>query len=231
MAELGRVVALWRYPVKAMAGESLSHADVSWHGIAGDRRWAFVRGDVPRSGFPWLTIRQRPDLVRFAPFFAEPDRPDDSVTLVRTPAGDEYDVVDPALAALLGAGVRAIKQDRGVFDSAPLSLITTSSIAGIAPALDPRRFRPNLLIETAADEPFPEDAWVGATLAIGGLRMRIDRRDERCAVVGVDPDSGERNPIVLRTIGRIRQACLGVYATPVVPGRVAVGDTVLIARE
>ncbi len=46
MTVVGRVVALWRYPVKSMAGEELDGAEVSWHGLAGDRRWAFIRGSA-----------------------------------------------------------------------------------------------------------------------------------------------------------------------------------------
>ncbi|WP_222928060.1 MOSC N-terminal beta barrel domain-containing protein [Luteimonas viscosa] len=49
---VGRVVGLWRYPVKSMAAEALPEVDVSWHGFAGDRRWAFVRDGVAHSGFP-----------------------------------------------------------------------------------------------------------------------------------------------------------------------------------
>ncbi len=56
---VGRVVGLWRYPVKSMAAETLTEVEVSWQGFAGDRRWAFVRGGVIQSGFPWLTLRQR----------------------------------------------------------------------------------------------------------------------------------------------------------------------------
>ena len=51
--------------------------------------------------------------------------------VVPGPAGDELDVLDPALAASLGEGVRAIKQNRGVFDAMPLSLITTRRIADL----------------------------------------------------------------------------------------------------
>jgi hypothetical protein len=67
-----------------------------------------------RSGFPWLTIRERPEMARYRPFFAEPDRPHASPTLVRTPSGGELDVAAPALAARFGPGVRVIKQDRGI---------------------------------------------------------------------------------------------------------------------
>jgi uncharacterized protein YcbX len=43
---VGRIVELWRYPVKSMAAEPLTEIDVSWHGFAGDRRWAFIRDGV-----------------------------------------------------------------------------------------------------------------------------------------------------------------------------------------
>src|SRR5215472_7829396 len=96
MIAVGRVAGLWRYPVKSMAAEEARSAEVSWHGLAGDRRWAFIR-DVQ----------------------------------VRTPSAAEFDVADPALAAELGPGVRVIKQDSGVFDTMPLSLLTTQALAGL----------------------------------------------------------------------------------------------------
>ena len=82
---VGRLGEIWRYPVKSMAGESLPRADVSWQGLAGDRRWAFIRPGIPRSGFSWLTIRQQPRMWQYHPGFAEPGDPDRSPTIVRTP--------------------------------------------------------------------------------------------------------------------------------------------------
>jgi uncharacterized protein YcbX len=215
-----------------MAGEALPAVDVSWHGLAGDRRWAFVRPGVERSGFPWMTIRERSDMLHYRPSFTDPGRPEESRTTVRTPAGDELDVADPALAAELGDGVRVIKQKRGVFDSMPLSLVSTQTVAALGALagaeLDARRFRPNLLVETSADEPFLEDSWVGRELSVGEMRMRVDERDERCVIVNVEPETAERDPEVLRTIARERDPCLGVYGATVRPGRVAVGDPVLL---
>lgn len=229
MTVVGHVIALWRYPVKSMRAERLHAADVSWHGLAGDRRWAFVRDGQVRSGFPWLTIRELPALARYQPRFAEPGRPNASATLVRTPAGGELDVADPELAAEFGPGVRVIKQDRGIFDTMPLSLLTTQTLASLGElagtGLAAERFRPNILIEAAGDG-FPEDAWVGRELRIGSLRLRIDLRDKRCVMVTVDPVTLERNPAVLRAIARERDARLGVYGSTVEPGRVAVGDPV-----
>ena len=82
MTVVGRVAALWRYPVKSMAAEALDGAEVSWHGLAGDRRWAFIRGGQVRNGFPWLTIRERPGLAHYRHRFAVPDQPNSSPVLV-----------------------------------------------------------------------------------------------------------------------------------------------------
>jgi len=229
------VAQLWRYPVKSMGGEQLDAGEISWHGLAGDRRWAFIRPGLERSGFPWLTIRERPEMGHYRPHFEQPDRPDDSPTLVSSPSGRDLDVADPELSAELGTGVRLIKQNRGVFDSAPLSLITTQAIAGLSArlgsGLEVQRFRPNLVIEAAGAEPFPEDGWVGSVLRIGGFAMRVDQRDKRCVVVNVDPATTERDPAVLRTIARERESCLGVYGSPVLPGPVRVGDVVSIEPD
>jgi uncharacterized protein len=231
--QVGRVAGLWRYPVKSMGGEALAEVDVSWHGLAGDRRWAFIRDGVTQSGFPWLTIRQRADMSHYLPSFAEPTRPDKSPTVVRTPAGTLFDIADPALAAeLCPGGVRLIRQDRGIFDTFPLSLITDQTISRLGETvgtrLDVRRFRPNILVESAHGTPFMEDEWVGCVIRMGGLRMRIDQRDGRCVVITIDPDTTERNPAILRAVVGDRQGCLGVYGSTVEPGRVALNDPVLI---
>jgi uncharacterized protein len=217
MSSLGVVAALWRYPVKSMAGESLESVDVGWHGLEGDRRWAFVRAGVERSGFPWLTIRERSDMWHYVPHV------DGNRMIVRTPSGGEFDVIDPALAAELGHGARVIKQDRGVFDTMPLSLLSTGSVGALREGLDPRRFRPNILVEGAG-----EDDCVGRVLTIGGLRMRVDQPDERCVVVNVDPETTERDPSILREIAQSRGSRFGVYGSVVTPGRVAVGDAVVL---
>lgn len=214
---VGHVVGLHRYPVKSMAGEPLDETEISWHGLADDRRWGFVREGQVRNGFPWLTLRQRPDLVRYHPCLRG------GSAVVRTPGGDEHDVADPELAALLGA--RPMKLDRGAFDSAPVSLLTVQSATAVG-SPDVRRFRPNVVVDAAGE--FPEDAWVGATAAIGGAVLRVDRADRRCGVVAVDPDTGTRDATVLRAVARQHGLTLGVYASVVTPGHVRVGDEVVL---
>ena len=233
---VGRVVGLWRYPVKSMAAEPLTQVDVSWHGFVGDRRWAFVRDGITQSGFPWLTLRERADMRHYQPSFVDPVQPDKSATTVRTPSGAVFDVTDPALGAeLWPQGVRVIKQNRGIFDTFPLSLITTQTIARlgemVGAPLDVQRFRPNILVEAAEPAPFQEDDWVNCVLRIGGMAMRIDKRDGRCVVITIDPVTTARDPTILRTVARDRQGCLGVYGTTVSPGRVAMNDSVLIESQ
>jgi uncharacterized protein YcbX len=214
-----------------MAAEPLESVALGWNGFDGDRRWAFVRPGLERSDFPWLTIRERADMAHHRPRFADPARPNDARTVVQTPAGEDLDVADPRLAAALGDGVRVIKQNRGVFDTAPVSLISAATVRAISRAADvvpdPRRFRPNIVVEVG-DEPYEEDAWVGRVLRIGDAAIRVDRRDQRCVMVDVDPETARRRPGVLRTIARQRAACLGVYGTTVTPGRIRVGDPVFL---
>jgi uncharacterized protein YcbX len=233
---VGQVVGLWRYPVKSMAGEALTDVNVGWHGLSGDRRWAFVRNDVVQSGFPWLTIRERAEMSHYQPSFVEPAQPDKSRTLVRTPSGNVFDVTDPALGEeLCSPGVRVIKQDRGIFDTFPLSLITTRTVdelgKRVGTPLDVARFRPNILVEPADGAAFAEDDWVGCILRIGSMRMRVDKRDGRCAIITIDPLTMQRKPEILRTVVQDRQGCLGIYGTTVEPGRIAVNDLMLVESQ
>lgn len=233
---VGHVAGLWRYPIKSMGGEALADVEVSWQGLAGDRRWAFIRHEARQSGFPWLTLRERHDMNRYQPSFAEPARPDKSPVIVKTPSGAFHDSADASLAAeLYPGGTHIIKQDRGIYDTFPLSLITTRTIAWLSDVAGVRlavgRFRPNILVEAAADSDFPEDGWLGCILQIGGLRMRVDERDGRCSIITIDPVTAESNPSILRHVARDRQGCAGVYGTTVRPGRVALNDPVFIESD
>src|SRR5882724_11008495 len=89
--EIGRVEAIFRYPVKSMGGERLATAELGWHGIEGDRRLAFRRLQ-DRSGFPWLSASKLPGLLLFAPQRGAGGAEGDLPTHVRTPDGAELPV-------------------------------------------------------------------------------------------------------------------------------------------
>jgi len=232
---VGRVVGLWRYPVKSMGPEGLTEATVDWNGLTGDRRWAFVRDNMTQSGFPWLTLRECPYMAQYIPSFSDPENPDTSHTVVKSPSGGEFDVTDSELGAeLYQGGTRLIRHARGIFDTFPLSLITTQSIDRlgemVGEKLDVQRFRPNILVDAAEDLPFQEDGWVGSVLRFGSVKMRVDKRDGRCVVITIDPLTAKRTPYILRAVHREREGSLGIYGTTVKQGKVAVNDSVFIER-
>ena len=231
----GVVSGLWRYPVKSMAGEALACAGISWSGLEGDRRWAFVRPDSADSGFPWHTIREFPQMSNYVALLDEPARPDRSRVRVRAPDGGRYDVTDPRLAAELGTGVRVMRLDRGAFDALPVSVISDSTVSALCTlarvARNELRFRPNIVVTLDSGVPFEEDDWVGSAVRIGAAVVRMDRRDSRCTIVNVDPASGLPGSRLLKVIGAARQACAGVYGTTALPGLIRVGDPVVVERR
>jgi uncharacterized protein YcbX len=233
--QAGIVTGLWRYPVKSMAGEAITSAHLSWDGIAGDRRWAFLRPESGTSGFPWHTIRENPAMSTYVPRLLEPGRPDKSAVDVQAPGGKTYSISDPGLADELGAGVRVMRLERGMFDAMPVSLITTSTVSALCTLAgvpgSELRFRPNLVITPASGAPYAEDEWVGCSLCIGGAAIRVDRRDSRCVIPNVNPGTGQPDAPVLKVAGRHHGACAGVYATTIRPGLVRVGDPVMIAPQ
>src|SRR5687767_2721656 len=84
--EIGKVTRLFRYPVKSMHGEAVNATKIGWHGLQGDRRYAFLRiGN--RTGLPWLTVRQFPKLLLYSPRFENPEDPEGSAIMVKTMSG------------------------------------------------------------------------------------------------------------------------------------------------
>jgi uncharacterized protein len=235
--KIGEVEALYRYPVKSMAGESLDVADLGWHGLDGDRRFAFRRTD-DRSGFPWVTASKLPDLILFAPQLRGPATSGDIPTHVRTPDGQELAVFGQELASEVGrrygSAVEMMHLNRGIFDEASISVMTFATVSEVARLAaqrpDVRRFRPNILISSLRAVPFEEDDWVGGILWFGetseGAAIGITNRDERCSMVNFDPDAAHPTPEVLKAIVRERDNKAGVYATVTRCGRVAVGQPI-----
>ena len=220
-----KVVALYRFPVKAMAGEALASAQLGWAGLDGDRRHAFVQSD-DRSDFPWLTIRQVPALTTYVPAIRN------GGVVIRTPAGRELDVASPELAGELsayGRPVHLLHSKRGLFDAFPVSILSLQTVAAVSALagrdLDPLRFRPNIVIDAPGHD-FPEEAWLGREVRIGDARIRVDVRDTRCMVINFDPHTAERDPAVLRAVAQHRETCAAVYGSCVAPGEIRVGDQV-----
>ena len=232
---VGHVSALRRYPVKSMAGERLTVAEVDWQGIEGDRQYAFVR-KANGTRFPWLTAREVPAMVLHQARFADPGAPRTSAVVVDTPDGAAMSLHDELLHAHLeaaaGEPIGLIQVARGIYDSMPISIQTHAGHAALEAAhgtkLDPRRFRANVLIESE----LPPSEWQGLRLAFGaaedGAMLQCADPIPRCAIVTIDPDTGAREPRVLRTVAQAFGNAYGIYASPARPGLIRVGDAVRI---
>jgi uncharacterized protein len=237
LIEIGHVEAIFRYPVKSMAGERLEVADLGWHGLDGDRRLAFRRIDN-RTGMPWLTASTLPDLLRFAPKRLEDGCNGNLPTHIRTPDGEEMAVFGEELTAevgrRLGAPVEIMQLRNGIFDEASISVIALDTVHEIGRlagrSLDVRRFRPNVLVRLLRPVPFQEDEWLGGVLSFGegddAPAVTVTMRDLRCSMVNLDPDSASSAPEVMKAIVRVNQNNAGIYGAVTRTGRLEVGQTI-----
>ena len=241
--KVGRISAIFRYPVKSMAGESLEVARLGWHGIEGDRRFA-LRRLTDKSNFPWLSASKLPELILYKPFGFDSNNAELLPTHVRTPDGKEYELQSNELREEIsrryGSDVELMNLKAGVFDEAPISVITSSTVQCIeresgrsVGSCDIRRFRPNVLIESVSAEPFEEDRWVGQTLMFGEgddcAVIKVYMKDERCRMVNLDPDTAERDVQVMRTVVRLNENYAGGYGTVVRAGELRVGQVVTLS--
>jgi uncharacterized protein YcbX len=237
--EIGHVEAIYRYPVKSMAGERLDVATLGWHGLEGDRRLAFRRLD-DRGHFPWLTASKLPELLLFVPRRGECGSNEEIPTHVRTPDGQEMPVFAEDLAAdvgrRLGAPVQMMQLKNGIFDEASISVIAADTVweigrlAGIAP--DPRRFRPNVLVRLKRSAPFEEEGWLGGVLSFGdgpdAPSVAVTIPDVRCSIVNLDPDSAKSSPEMLKAVVKMNRNIAGIYGTVTRPGRLAVDQPIFL---
>lgn len=234
MRRIGTVAQLWRHPVKSMRGERVAESPLRWSGLAGDRRYAFVRTDDD-SRFPWFTGRVHAQLLRYTPRFENPAEPNGSPVRVRTPEGRELAVTDEALRAELqaayGGPIQLLHSGRGLHDASPVSLIGLPTIEALCRGaelpVEPRRFRNNLVVVGEGGAPFEEEAWLGRVLQVGegddAPQLRLDRRNERCVMITLEPDSLESTTELLTSLALEREACAGVYASTVRPGMLREG--------
>jgi uncharacterized protein YcbX len=124
------------------------------------------------------------------------------------------------------------------FDSASLHVLASGTLAhlrtltGEDAQLDPRRFRPNLIVDTGPEvEGFLEDDWLDGTLEVGE-RVRIVqlRPTLRCVMTTHRQADLGRDLRILRAAAQHHQAQVGVWAAIGTPGRVRIGDPVVLVR-
>lgn len=208
------IAGLWRYPVKTLAGERLPMTTLTSDGLPFDRI-VQVHGPegvrTSRKHYKLLGLRGtlgadgRP-VINGLPW----DSPE-ALALVKRAAGN-----DAWLEAYPGP-------ER--FDVLPLLVATDGAVNAFG--RDIRRLRPNILI--GGVEGMEETHWPGATLHVNDAIIRLDSLRGRCPMTTVDPDTLERDPEVLRDIGRRFGGRLALNAEVVRGGEIRVGDRVTLS--
>lgn len=209
------VQAIWRYPVKTLAGERVSATTLTDAGVEGDR---LVRVCGPegvrtsRRHYRLLGLRGTLGPDKQAQVNGHPWDSPTARAAVNAAAGDDA-WLEPTSAATR-------------FDVLPLLVATDGAIAAFG--RDLRRLRPNLVIRGV--EGLDERTWPGCDLHIGRAIVRLDSLRARCPMTTVDPDTLERDPQVLRDIGRRFGGRLALNAWVIHPGVVREGDRVMLVR-
>jgi len=234
---LGHIHQLLRYPVKSMAGVATDSAFLGWHGLQGDRRFAFRRLD-DKSGFPWLTASRLPELLLYQPIGVAENSEEPTPTHVRTPEGIDLALgsaeLQNSVAEKFGSAVELMKLKHGIFDEASVSVINLATISAIGREvgddLDIRRFRANIVIATDASEAFQEDDWVGSRLVFGdndaGPMLNVAMSDPRCVMINLDPDTAKQDPRIMKAAVRLNNNNAGAYTNVVRTGQLVVGQPV-----
>ena len=208
--DVGRIAALWRYPVKSLKAEALARASVERDGLAGDRAAAL--------------LVESPTHARAG----KPYRGKESSRLHLT--------ADPATAASYAADANVlVTLDRSRphwFDAGPVSVLLDLWVqdveALVGEPLEPLRWRPNLFVATVPGFVRREPELVGATLRVGGVALRVTDTIKRCVTPTYDPSTGASLPSVLEMVATRRGNVVGVYCEVVEPGDVALGEPVVL---
>jgi uncharacterized protein len=159
--------------------------------------------------------------------------PEELVTATRTGTNEDG---RPVSTIPFGMGAPGTFQDL-----APVTILTTASLAAMAvhhPEGDwsVARFRPNLLLDVDGDQ-LVENDWVGRQLSIGEVVLEVTSLSPRCVMTTLAQPGLPRDRGILQTVARHNRqpfagygdfACLGAYASVVIPGRIALGDAVTL---
>ena len=120
------------------------------------------------------------------------------------------------------------------FDLAIFHVLTTGTLNKLrqlypAGRFEPRRFRPNLIINSGGESEFTENGWIGKTLAIGPqVKIEITGPCPRCVMTTLAQGDLPKDPGILKTAAKHNEVRVGVYAKVVQPGTICIGDGVSV---
>jgi uncharacterized protein YcbX len=158
---------------------------------------------------------------------------------VETPDGEALAIDDPALVDMLRADIdqkhqlTLMRSERAMTDCRPVSIFSLQSARQLAhetgTPVDKLRFRANVYVDLASAGGFAENEIVGRSLRIGPKAVvSVLERDPRCMMITLDPDTGEKEPAILKKVAQAHDGMAGVYGAVLVEGTLHKGDPVVL---
>jgi uncharacterized protein len=221
-----QIAELWRYPVKSMAGERITRAELGDRGIPGDRRLA-VFELAPNPSPHQRSARDVAGLLRFRASL------NGGSAQVTGPGLDPSPWDRPEVRSSLEAVCRRKMELRatpdGAFDDSPILLVHLATTAALSDELgsyvDHRRFRANVYLDGEGIAAHEEPRLVGREVRCGEAILEVTSGCPRCSVTTRDPDSWANWPQLLRHLVQAHGEMVGAYCRVKLPGRISEGDT------
>ncbi len=236
---IGELKEIVRHPIKSFRGENVQQTFIAPYGLYGDRSHAFL--DETRPG-KYLTATQLPEMIGYTASFIGEETLDTypSIKIV-SPEGKIYKWGDQELLTELEQksdrrikGIQYSPQQvpLGAIEEEHVLIVTDTSLQEMSAmwgqGVNYRRFRPNLIFSLYENIPFVEDTWFGKCIRIGEAELEIVRHCERCMIITIDPDTLTFEKTLLKTVVQKRNNHFGVYASVIKPGKVNVGDSIIL---
>jgi uncharacterized protein YcbX len=249
-------------PIKALAIQELEQVEIGRLGVEGDRRFCVIDPDGKMLNAKrvqkLVTIRPHFDEAMRQLELAMPDgstvqgavdlgepivvsiyRRKTPARIVKGPWSEALSVLAERPVHLArfdepGEGVDRTGEDAGVTLLSEASLSAIARAAGVASAVDPRRFR--MLFGIAGVEAHAEDGWIGSRVHVGPAIVVPRGNVGRCAVTTLDPVTGASDLDTLGALAAYRGTgatteplAFGVWGHVAQAGTVKVGDPVHVA--
>ncbi|MCG6884066.1 MAG: MOSC domain-containing protein [Silicimonas sp.] len=242
-----RLAQIWRHPVKAIGREALDEVTLApgaW--LPQDRVWAIAheRAKVPGSGWAhkinFLRGDTEPALMAIE---SSLDDATGELTMSHPEAGqvrfnpeNGADVFLEWIAGIWSADLPApVSLYRGGdahLTDVPDPWISIASLGSnralgqrLGQDLSPHRWRANLWLDRIA--PWAEKEWVGQTIAIGEVTLKIACEITRCKATMANPETGRRDADTLAALDALGHQEFGLYAEVVTGGTIRSGDKVV----